>query len=69
MQMQNLNSASFEGSVASASECGLLEDLCVVAVARSMNSAGTDLNSAVEQLQQQKLLAHNVQSLLVSQDT
>ncbi|CAK9081621.1 Uncharacterized protein SCF082_LOCUS38833, partial [Durusdinium trenchii] len=47
---------------------GVQEDLCVVAVARSMNSAGTDLNSAVEQLQQQKLLAHNVQSLLVSQE-
>lgn len=47
---------------------GLKEDLCVVAVSRSMSSPGLDLNSAVNKLEQQQLFSQRISTLLDDQD-
>jgi len=46
---------------------GLREDLCVVAVSRSMSSPGVDLNSAVNNLNQQALFSQRIEGMLDEQ--
>eukprot|EP00490_Sorites_sp_Unknown_P008802 CAMPEP_0114669768 /NCGR_PEP_ID=MMETSP0191-20121206/38550_1 /TAXON_ID=126664 /ORGANISM="Sorites sp." /LENGTH=453 /DNA_ID=CAMNT_0001926065 /DNA_START=278 /DNA_END=1640 /DNA_ORIENTATION=+ len=47
---------------------GLQEDLCVVAVSRSMSAPGLDLNSAMNTLQQQNLFSQQISTLLNAQE-
>ena len=54
------------GNVFSPNSCA--EDLCVVAVSRSMSSPGLDLNSAVNKLEQQQLFSQRISTLLDDQD-
>ena len=58
--------AHTRGNVFSPNSCA--EDLCVVAVSRSMSSPGLDLNSAVNKLEQQQLFSQRISTLLDDQD-